>query len=162
MSRPPASHSLCVWSTVPVREGPRPVWCDRLVACAFAAAAVACTGILLGLEPDARGYDTHTQLGLSPCSWPGTLGIPCPTCGATTAACLLVHGRPFTALAVQPFGAALAAAGLLAGAAALWCLLRGRSFLDLLVQVRLHRLAFFAAVLLPLAWLYKCLTFTPP
>jgi hypothetical protein len=118
--------------------------------------------LLWQLEPDPRGYDTHVQLGLPRCSWPVTYGFPCPTCGATTAACQLVHGNVLQAVATQPFGAAIAAAGLAAGAAALWCLLRRRSFLDLVAQVDWLRALWLGIVLLLLSWLYKYLTFTPP
>jgi hypothetical protein len=48
--------------------------------------------ILLGLlatarslTPDARGFGTHEQLGLTPCSFYRWTGWQCPTCGATTA-----------------------------------------------------------------------------
>ena len=31
-------------------------------------------------------------------------GVPCPTCGVTTAACHLLHLQPWQALKTQPFG----------------------------------------------------------
>jgi len=146
---------------VPLREGPGPVWLDRGIAIAVVAAAVACTALLLSVDPDPRGYDTHVQLGMAPCSWPRVYGIPCPTCGATTAACLLVHGHPLQAVATQPFGAAIAAAGLVAAAAAAWCLLRGRSALDVYVQLPRGRLLLAGIALLLGSWLYTYLTFGP-
>jgi hypothetical protein len=151
-----------VVSTIPVRDGPRPPWLDRAVAAMVVAIAAPCTVLLLRATPDPRGYDTHVQLGLPSCSWPRMYGIPCPTCGATTAACYVVHGHPIAALIAHPFGAAVAAGGLLLAAAALGCLLRGRSFLDLLRQLPLGRLLIGAVVLLLLSWLYKYLAFTPP
>ncbi len=58
-----------------------------------------------------RGLGTHTQIneliGASVCGecdfWK-RYGVPCPTCGMTTAVSLLLHGRPLRALACQPFG----------------------------------------------------------
>jgi len=155
-------HDRDVITTVPVQQGPRPVWLDRLIAGGVVAAAFAITGLLLAVDPDPKGYDTHVRLGMAPCSWPRTHGMPCPTCGATTAACLLVHGHPLAALATQPFGAAIAAAGLLLGAIATWCLLRARSFLDVWVQLPRGRLLLAGVALLLLAWLYKSLVFLPP
>jgi len=66
----------------------------------------------LGLEPDPRGYGTHEQLGLPPCGFLPGSGIPCPTCGVTTAFTLVAHGRPIEAVAAQPFGALLGAIAL--------------------------------------------------
>lgn len=149
-------------STIPLADGPRPAWLDRTIAGTVLLAAASCTWLLARATPDPRGYDTHIQLGLPPCGWPRTYGIPCPTCGVTTAACLLVHGRILAALATQPFGALLALAGLALGGAALYCLLRRRAFLDLLRQLPLGRLGIAAVLLLLGSWLLKYLTFTPP
>ncbi len=146
-------------TTIPVHEGPRPVWLDRVFALAVLAAAVTCTVALATIDPDPRGYDTHTQLGMSPCMWPKVYGYPCPTCGATTAAAMVVHGRLIAAFVTQPFGAAVAIAGIAFGAVAGWCLLRSRSFLDVWMQVPRLALAFFAMLLLLFAWGYKCLVF---
>ncbi len=146
-------------STIPVHDGPRAPWLDRAVAALVFAAAAICVALLVSIEPDAKGYDTHTQLGLSPCNWPRVYGYPCPTCGATTAATLLVHGRLISAFVTQPFGAALALAGIALGAIAGWCLLRSRSFLDVYVQLPRTAIAFVAVLLLLASWGYKCLTF---
>lgn len=159
---PPIGHDRRVISTIPVQQGPRAVWLDRTIATVVFAAAVVCTAALLSVQPDAKGYDTHTQLGMTPCGWPREYGMPCPTCGATTAAALLVHGRPFAAVATQPFGAAIAAAGLAFGLLAGYCLVRGRSFLDVYMQLPRTALLFGFTVLLFAAWLYKYLTFAAP
>lgn len=64
---------------------------------------IAAAGLMLGivllllvasrLTPDPRGFGTHEQLGLRPCSFYGLTGRPCPTCGATTAWALLLDGE---------------------------------------------------------------------
>lgn len=146
-------------TTVPVHDAQWPVWLDRLVAALVLLAAVVCAALLVGVDPDARGHGTHTQLGLSACEWPQAYGIPCPTCGATTAAALLVHGRLLSAFMTQPFGAAFALAGLCAGAAAGYCLLRSRSFLDVYAQLPRTAIALGAGLLLLASWGYKCLVF---
>ena len=70
------------------------------------------------VPPDPRGFGTHELLGMEPCGWADSGGIPCPTCGVTTAACHLVHLSPIKAVATHPFGAALAGFGIwLAGIA---------------------------------------------
>jgi len=57
--------------------------------------------IARNLEPDPRGYGTHEQLGLTPCYFQITTGHLCPTCGATTAWSLLLHGNLARAVAVN-------------------------------------------------------------
>lgn len=149
-----------MFSTVPVGDGPAPAWLDRSVAALLVLLGLGFVWLLFGVEPDPRGYDTHVQLGMSPCGWPRTHGMPCPTCGATTAAALLVRGRALQAVAAHPFGAAVALAGLAAAATALYCLLARRSWLDLFAQLPLRLLLPGGILLLGLSWLYKCLTFT--
>ncbi len=51
-----------------------------------------------GLTPDPRGFGTHEQLGLTPCSFYRWTGRECPTCGATTAWALLLRGDLAAAL----------------------------------------------------------------
>jgi len=58
----------------------------------------------LWLEPDPRGLGTHEQLGLPACGVREWSGFPCPTCGTTTAAALLLHGQPVVSWNTQPFG----------------------------------------------------------
>lgn len=147
--------------TIPLAAGPVAPWLDRAVSGFVVVLAIACTALLAITDPDPRGYDTHTQLGMAACGWPTAHGMPCPTCGCTTAASLVVHGSPVRAFVVQPFGALCAIAGLVLGAHALGCLLRGRSFVDLLVRLRLPRWIAFAALAMGLSWYYKCRTFAP-
>src|SRR3954462_9619123 len=45
------------------------------------------------LEPDPRGYGTHTQLGLYPCMFAQVTGSLCPSCGMTTSFAWFVRGR---------------------------------------------------------------------
>lgn len=144
--------------TIPLRDSPVAPWFDRALAAGVAVAGSVCFTTLARVQPDARGFGTHEQLGLPACGWPLHYGIPCPTCGCTTAACLVVHGRLFAALATQPFGAAFAAVGTLVAVHATLCLLRSRSFVDLLVRVRFGRWVVAAIALLLLSWGYTWLT----
>jgi hypothetical protein len=147
--------------TIPLADGPVSPAADRTVAVVIAAVAVVAVVALAGVEPDPRGFDTHVQLGMTACGWPMHYGMPCPTCGCTTAACLVVHGRWIDAVLTQPFGAVLAGTGIWLGGHAAYCLLRSRSFVDLLVRVPLWKVTFYGVVLLLAAWGYKCLTFAP-
>lgn len=78
------------------------------------------------LHPDPRGFGTHQQLGLPPCSAEALFGVRCPSCGMTTAWACLVRFRPIHALRANVGGTLL---GLIDLAAAPWLLasaLRGR------------------------------------
>ncbi len=143
--------------TIPVADGPVSAAADRLIALVVGVAAVVLTYKLAGARPDARGHGTHEQFGMAPCGWPEVYGIPCPTCGCTTAATQVVHGDVFGAFVTQPFGAAVALVGLAAGAHALLCLVRGRSFADALVRLPFWRIVLALFVLLWAAWGYKYL-----
>ncbi len=114
-------------SGVPVRESPAGALGDRLIAVLVVGLAVTLVWLLVQVDPDPRGHGTHERLGMPPCSWPIVYGKPCPTCGVTTAATWLVHLHPLRALATQPFGALLAAAGLYVAVVALLSLCRRES-----------------------------------
>lgn len=74
------------------------------------------------LEPDPRGFGTHEQLGLAPCSFYRWTGWLCPTCGATTAWACLLNGDWAAALRANLAGTLLCG---LAIAAVPWLLLSG-------------------------------------
>jgi hypothetical protein len=129
----------------------------RLSAALLAAIALAVLVTAACLRPDARGLETHTQLGLWPCGWYLSTGFPCPTCGMTTSFASAAHGRYLGSFATQPFGALLA----LSTAVAFWAGLhvamfgsRLGAFADKLLR---PRSVVVASVCCALAWLYKVL-----
>jgi hypothetical protein len=77
-----------------------------LLALALAAPLLIATG----LEPDPRGYGTHTQLGLPPCHFAWVTGRPCPSCGMTTAFTWFVRGALGRSWRANPAGCLLAGA----------------------------------------------------
>ena len=50
-------------------------------------------GLAAMVDPDPRGFGTHQQFGFPPCSFVLLFGIPCPSCGSTTAFASFVRGR---------------------------------------------------------------------
>jgi Protein of unknown function (DUF2752) len=79
--------------------------------CALLVAAAGLAGLLLlarRLDPDPRGFGTHTQLGLKACAYLTATGRLCPTCGMTTAFAWLVHGRIDRSWQANPAGCLLA------------------------------------------------------
>jgi hypothetical protein len=145
--------------TIPLASGPVGPWLDRAVAVLCFALGVAGFLALWGTTPSAKGFDTHVQFGMAPCGWPQVYGVPCPTCGCTTAASHVVHGEILQAFVAQPFGASLTIVGLLLALHAARCLVQRRSFVDLLVRVPLGRILGGAFVFLLAAWYYKYLVF---
>jgi hypothetical protein len=65
------------------------------------------------LTPDASGIGTHRQLGFGECGFARWAGVPCPSCGMTTAWAHVVRGEWMLAARCNLGGA-------LAGITALW------------------------------------------
>jgi hypothetical protein len=82
-------------------------WKIRLASAALATACSAILAVAISLPPSSTGIGTHTSVGLPPCGFLESTGIPCPTCGMTTAFSLMAHGRPLAAFRAQPAGALL-------------------------------------------------------
>ncbi len=61
---------------------------------AWASALLAAWPVVLlstWMHPDARGFGTHQQLGLPPCSFEAVTRVPCPGCGLTTSFAQMAH-----------------------------------------------------------------------
>jgi hypothetical protein len=73
-------------------------------------------------HPDGRPrrMETHRELGLPPCNFKASTGLPCPACGMTTSFALLVRGDVVNSLRANAVGTLLAVFSLLAIP---WCLI---------------------------------------
>jgi hypothetical protein len=77
------------------------------IRCSLLVAAAGLGGLLLlasRLEPDPRGFGTHIQLGLRPCTFLTVTGWLCPTCGMTTSFAWLTRGRIDRSWQANPAG----------------------------------------------------------
>ncbi|MBX2851468.1 MAG: DUF2752 domain-containing protein [Phycisphaeraceae bacterium] len=83
---------------------------SRLLALVLALVCASPLVFAATLTPSAAGMGTHTQMGLSECGFVLATGLPCATCGCTTAFAHAADGSLLTSLITQPFGAALALA----------------------------------------------------
>ena len=85
---------------------------------------VASLGLIAGfslaatLEPDPRGFGTHRQLGLPPCTFRLLFGTPCPSCGMTTSFAHFVRGQFSEAFRANSAGLL---AGLVCAVLIPWC-----------------------------------------
>ncbi|MEM7680667.1 MAG: DUF2752 domain-containing protein [Planctomycetota bacterium] len=110
------------------RPQPRPFGAQpRLIGAVVMLVGAAWLGVGVWLSPDYRGLGTHQQLGLSACGLHERYGVPCPTCGMTTAFTLATQGRLLQAMSVQFAGALLALAVAMATLAGAWSLVTGAS-----------------------------------
>ncbi len=126
---------------------------------AQAAAVLAGCTVLLGLaawlRPDEHGVGTHQQLGLPPCSLVQYSGIPCPTCGMTTAFACTVRGRWPAAVLAQPFGFATALVSILCVPLSLTVLISGKVWRINWYRISPNRVAVGVLTFFALAWGFK-------
>jgi Protein of unknown function (DUF2752) len=83
-------------------------WPTRRALVLAALGLVGVLGVARQLEPDPRGFGTHTQLGLAPCAFALVTGHPCPTCGMTTSFAWFARGRFDHSWRANPAGSLLA------------------------------------------------------
>jgi hypothetical protein len=74
-----------------------------------------------------RRQETHRQLGLPPCTFYSTTGLPCPSCGMTTSFALLMHGDLINSLRANAVGTLMALIGLVTVPWAVVSVWRGRT-----------------------------------
>lgn len=120
--------------------------------------ALLCSGPLVfaaTLTPDAGGIGTHTQMGLPECGFVQATGLPCATCGCTTAFAHAADGSLLSALVTQPFGALLALTLAMLALIAAWSAVSGMSLIPLGQAVMNRRFALAWLVLLLGSWAYK-------
>ena len=120
------------------------------------------TGTVLGiatqLTPAVDGHGTHTQLGLSDCSFLVLTGAPCPMCGATTTFTLLAHLHVVQGVVNQPFAAVLFALTVFVFAVSVSEVVLPRARWERLFRVLAPYEGPLAAgflVMMALGWLYK-------
>jgi hypothetical protein len=129
-------------------------WKKRIGAAAVAAACLAVLAAAGHLRPSANLAGTHQQIGLPACSFMVNTGMPCPTCGITTAFAAMAHAEVLVAWRAQPFGAALfvaVSALLLAGA------VQAATGMPMFKRLRLRWWAWGLVIGLPAGWGIKML-----
>ncbi|MCC5830672.1 MAG: DUF2752 domain-containing protein [Phycisphaeraceae bacterium] len=106
-----------------------------------------------GSGPTALG--THTQADLPPCGFEASTGLPCATCGVTTAFTHAAQGNIGSSLATQPLGFTLALMLAMLVVFGGWAAWRGLSPAKLFATMASGRfIALLVAVML-VGWLYR-------
>ena len=138
-ARPAASRRTRIWSAVVA------IGCGTVL------------GVAIKLQPDPRGYGTHQQLGSAPCGMILSTGLPCPTCGMTTAFSHTVRGSWWSAFWAQPAGFVLALTTIAALFVSLRGVATGRVPRVLIDDRTVFRLFMALLVLLVSGWAFKLL-----
>ncbi len=110
------------------------------------------------LKPDDSWIGTSSQLGLAPCSLPTLVGIPCPTCGMTTAFAHAIRGEWLASFRAQPAGFVGALAIGVIGIVALDVLVTGKVWLINWYCVSSGWVVAILAGLFIAGWCYKIAT----
>ncbi|MFK7788131.1 MAG: DUF2752 domain-containing protein [Phycisphaeraceae bacterium] len=125
--------------------------------------SLACSSPLIlaaTLTPSAAGMGTHTQLKLPECGFVIATGLPCATCGCTTAFAHAADGSLLASLITQPFGAVLAVALAMMALIACWSAVSGMSLVPLGRVMATKAFIFPWIALLLGAWVYKAVVMT--
>ncbi len=130
-------------------------WSARLAGLLLLLGGAAVLAVAVNLDANPAGYGTHTQLGFSPCGFEASSGVPCATCGMTTAVTLAAHGRLIAAFIVQPAGAMFALAMALSVFVGGWALWTGRSLYPLAAVLLSGRVLTALGLTVALAWAYR-------
>ena len=128
---------------------------SRVWAGAWCLACVGLLAVAALLTPDPSGVGTHTQLGVLPCNMMVIWGVPCPTCGMTTAFSLTVRGRWLAAARTQPAGWLAAVATVSFAAVSAVTLVTGRKWAVNWYRVPPGRVAVAVAAIVLSAWVYR-------
>jgi hypothetical protein len=125
----------------------------------MAAAVLGGCAALLGLAgwivPDPTGSGSHRQLGLAPCAMPVLTGLPCPTCGMTTAFAYAVRGQIGKAFHAQPVGLILALLTMATFIGSLGALITALAPRINWYRVNVQRLVFGGILCILTGWAYK-------
>jgi len=138
-------------------------WRVRVVPAAVLIITVTLLGTALGLEADPSGISTHRQLGLPPCGFLISTGLPCATCGMTTAFTHAVHGRLVTAFLTQPGGFVFAVLSAVATLICLYAMIVGAPLLPLARWLWRPATVWLFGTIVIASWVYKSIliVYTP-
>ena len=130
-----------------------------LICLAFLPIFVFAVALVLNPYKDGRVWleETHTQLGLNPCTfrtWTG--GCPCPSCGMTSSFALFVRGDLWHSLQANFAGTYLATLALLFIPWALISAVRGRLLWVRSGDTLAIRLVVSFAAIMFLRWAWSC------
>jgi hypothetical protein len=132
---------------------------DKLVAIGLLVSACTVLAVAAWLKPDARGYGTHTQLGLPPCFFLRLTHLPCPSCGLTTCFAYAVRFQFRKAFLANPFGILAFLGTVSLVPASILLLWRRMSFRRITESAHFIKAVYAATALYFLSWIFKLADF---
>lgn len=132
---------------------------ERIGAAIVGAGALAVLMLASTLTPSASGLGTHQQLGLPACTWTFAFGLPCPSCGMTTAFAHAARGDLLSSFVAQPAGALLAVVTAMVAVMGLYAAITGSRVLALFSACARPRFVAIGVAVLLIAWGYKIAQF---
>jgi hypothetical protein len=137
----------------------RSTFSNRAVAAMWFAGCVTLIALASWMTPNPDGLGTHRQLGMPPCTFVTIVGLPCATCGMTTAYSHAARGQLVRSFLAQPMGALLAVGTAAMAIVSGYALLKGLSLRPIHRLLFRPRLIALYAVIGLAAWVYKILQF---
>ena len=128
---------------------------NRLLWAIAGAAALAVLAAARALAPDPSGMGTHVQLGLPPCGWLYLTGLPCPTCGLTTAFAHMARLQVTSAFSAHALGPVLFAMTAAAIPIAAWGIATDAPVARAIERLRLAKVAAIIAAAAVVSWLLR-------
>lgn len=111
------------------------------------------------LHPDPRGLGTHEQLFLRPCSFYSQTGLPCPTCGMTTAFAHMAHGNVREAFVAQPMGALGFVGCVILLPFMAFAAVSGANLFQMILELPWKPLSWVLGAMFASAWIFKLVLF---
>ncbi|UCD75968.1 MAG: DUF2752 domain-containing protein [Phycisphaerales bacterium] len=145
-------------SNAPIHRAGEEAWPRRkrrILGLVIALCAAGILTVAVVLEPAPEGLGTHSRVGLPECGWIVMFGIPCPTCGMTTAFAHAANGDIVASLCAQPFGGLLAIGVAIALIVGGYVAFTGSRVAGVLGRLWGSRTAWLLGALLLLSWVYK-------
>jgi hypothetical protein len=126
-----------------------------IIAAVMLAISISILAVGAWLTPSPTGMGSHTELGLYPCGFLAYTGLPCATCGMTTAVSHAAHGQILTSFYVQPAGALFALTLACAAILSVYSLASGVSLAPLSQALWRPKVIIALAIFVLAAWVYK-------
>ena len=127
----------------------------RVVAAFVAAGCIALLSVAAWVTPSPEGLGTHNQLVHLPCTFVYATGLPCPTCGMTTAYAHFVRGQWLSAFKAQPLGLLLALATVVAAVMAVSVVITGKTWLPNWYRINPLHVILTMVGLIAASWAFK-------